>query len=298
MASRFFNKKSKWTDKWTRKYRIAIQNDQTFEERANIIISKGRVALYILMFALFVILATSCIIIYTPVRHLIPGYMDINYNKEYYSIMKLSDSVSMQLEQNQAYLNNIKHIITDSLPNKYYSIQNSDESQGEEINYDTITLKKSKADSNLRLDFENQHKYGLSNSEKLYNMNNFTVENMTFIAPLIGTITDSFDIVNSHFGIDIVAPENEAIKAAQDGTVIFSDWTADDGHVIAVQHSGNFVSVYKHNSVILKKTGEHIRAGDPIAIIGESGHLAYGPHLHFELWYNGTPVNPTEYIVF
>jgi murein DD-endopeptidase MepM/ murein hydrolase activator NlpD len=98
--------------------------------------------------------------------------------------------------------------------------------------------------------------------------------------------------------VDIVSKQNEAIKAVLDGTVILSNWTLETGYVIVIQHPQNIVSVYKHNSAVLKKTGEIVKAGDPIAILGNTGEMSSGSHLHFELWYNGTPVNPKDYITF
>ena len=98
--------------------------------------------------------------------------------------------------------------------------------------------------------------------------------------------------------MDVVANKDEAIKAIQDGTVVFTGWTVETGYVIALQHPGNIVSVYKHNSVLLKKEGNIVRAGESIAIIGESGELSTGPHLHFEIWINGNPMDPKDYVVF
>jgi murein DD-endopeptidase MepM/ murein hydrolase activator NlpD len=119
-----------------------------------------------------------------------------------------------------------------------------------------------------------------------------------FFSPLKGVITNDFNNLNRHYGVDIVAGMNETIKAVLDGTVIFSNWTLETGYVIAIQHPQNIVSIYKHNSALLKKVGESVRAGDPIAIIGETGELSTGPHLHFELWNEGNPVNPRDYITF
>jgi len=115
---------------------------------------------------------------------------------------------------------------------------------------------------------------------------------------LKGVITKGFDPVKKHFGVDVVAKQNEAIKSVLDGTVIFSNWTLETGYVVAIQHSQNIVSIYKHNSAILTKAGDYVNAGDPVAIIGESGEYTTGPHLHFELWYEGKPVNPKDYISF
>ena len=119
-----------------------------------------------------------------------------------------------------------------------------------------------------------------------------------FFTPIKGIIIDEFNPKAEHFGVDLVAPKNEAIKATLDGTVIFAEWTVETGYVIHLQHSNNLISIYKHNSSLHKKQGDKVRAGDVIAIVGNSGELSTGPHLHFELWYNGIPLNPQEYIVF
>jgi murein DD-endopeptidase MepM/ murein hydrolase activator NlpD len=125
-----------------------------------------------------------------------------------------------------------------------------------------------------------------------------SISNFFFFTPIQGIISNGYNPANRHFGIDIVSKMNEAVKSVLDGTVILSAWTLQTGNIIAVQHQSNIISVYKHNSVLLKKEGDNVKAGDPIAIVGESGEMQTGPHLHFELWYNGNPVNPREYISF
>ena len=122
--------------------------------------------------------------------------------------------------------------------------------------------------------------------------------NILFFIPLKGVITNEFDPITKHFGVDVVAKKDEAVKAVLDGTVILSDWTIETGYVIIIQHQQNIISVYKHNSALMKKSGDIVKAGDPIAIIGETGEIQTGPHLHFELWRNGIPLNPESYIVF
>ena len=119
-----------------------------------------------------------------------------------------------------------------------------------------------------------------------------------FFTPLKGLVTASFDPGKEHYGVDVAAAKNEAVKACLEGTVIIATWTSETGHVIQVQHGNNLVSVYKHNSVLLKKSGDRVNAGEAIAIIGESGELSSGPHLHFELWYEGKPVDPSEFMTF
>ena len=152
----------------------------------------------------------------------------------------------------------------------------------------------------LRAEFETQNMYNLYFNEygQSRETSRSSIRSFNFFAPINGVITAKFNLSEKHFGTDIVTSHNEAVKATLDGTVIFTDWTLETGHVIGIQHARNLISFYKHNSVLLKKQGEHVNAGDPIAISGESGELLSGPHLHFELWYNGTPVNPEEYIIF
>ena len=166
--------------------------------------------------------------------------------------------------------------------------------------YTNIKLKKSPEDSMLRAEVENQGKYNLYRFENTQNVKqkNQTIGKVLFFVPLKGVITSEFNSLQDHYGIDIVSKQNEAIKSVLDGTVIFSNWTLETGYTIAIQHQENIVSVYKHNSALLKKEGDFVKAGDPIAIVGQSGELATGPHLHFELWSDGNPVNPKDYINF
>jgi murein DD-endopeptidase MepM/ murein hydrolase activator NlpD len=166
--------------------------------------------------------------------------------------------------------------------------------------YNNIKLKKSPEDSLLRTEVENQGKYNLYRFENSENVRqkNESIGKVLFFVPLKGVITNEFNPSQTHYGVDIVSKQNEAIKCVLDGTVIFSNWTLETGYTIAVQHKQNIVSVYKHNSALLKKEGEFVKAGEPIAIIGQTGELTTGPHLHFELWSDGNPVNPKEYINF
>lgn len=119
-----------------------------------------------------------------------------------------------------------------------------------------------------------------------------------FFPPTKGIITAKFNPSNAHFGVDIVAGEDEPVKAIAYGTVILSSWTLETGYVVGIQHSNELISFYKHNSVILKNVGDVVSGGEIISIIGNTGELTTGPHLHFELWYKGSPMNPQEFISF
>jgi murein DD-endopeptidase MepM/ murein hydrolase activator NlpD len=162
--------------------------------------------------------------------------------------------------------------------------------------YKKINIKHSKEDSLFRLGYETQDKYTLSINAASKGKN--SIAGFFFFCPVRGKVTSSFSAQTEHYGTDIAAAENEPVKATLDGTVIFSGWSSETGYVIQIQHSNNLVSVYKHNSVLLKKTGEYVKAGDPVAIVGSSGEQTTGPHLHFELWYNGSAIDPQDYIVF
>ena len=158
-----------------------------------------------------------------------------------------------------------------------------------------LSFKKSKEDSLLRLAVEAEDKISISPTDK---KDNLDMESMLFFSPIKGVVTNGFDRKKNHFGTDIVAKQDEPIKCVFDGVVVISHWTSETGNVIGVQHANGMFSLYKHNSILFKRAGEYVKSGEVIAIIGNSGELSSGPHLHFELWHKGTPVNPENYISF
>jgi murein DD-endopeptidase MepM/ murein hydrolase activator NlpD len=189
------------------------------------------------------------------------------------------------------YLDNIKHILSGQDPVSL--VQDVDSV----VRPEDISFSKSAYDSVLRKEIEAQEQFALSvNNNKTKNKG---IEYLHFFSPLSkGIINNEFDPSTKHFGVDIVSELNEGVKSTLDGTVILATWTLNTGNVIEIQHSNNLISVYKHNAVLLKQEGDKVKAGEVIAIIGNSGEQTTGPHLHFELWSNGTPVNPKDYIVF
>ena len=238
---------------------------------------------------------TFIVIANTSVKKYIPGYPDIDDKRQLYSLNILADSLIRDIEKKNRYIASFKNIFEDN-PTEI----NYDEVEITNLHYDTIQNRKSLSDSTLRAEFENQSMHNLyfTESGQFTNANESSIRSFNFFTPLQGVITSPFNLMESHFGIDIVTSHNEAVKATLDGTVVFSGWTLETGYIISIQHERNFVSVYKHNSVLLKREGDHVLAGEPIAISGQSGELTTGPHLHFELWENGNPVNPEEYILF
>jgi murein DD-endopeptidase MepM/ murein hydrolase activator NlpD len=281
-------KRSFW-EKFKHKYRLSIYRDETFEELLNLRLTKLNVmALAGLGIFIFLIIVIS-VIAYTPVREFIPGYPDENTVRNIYLNNYRLDSLEMELARRDAYFENLRRVISGEKADPV--IRTSDTSKLRNRN----NYRRTSQDSALRKMVENDQ-FGLSLTENRKVRPAFF--NVLFFPPVKGIITNTFNSVKQHYGIDVVAGAEEVVKATLPGTVTMSGWTIETGNVIQVQHADNIISVYKHNAELLKHMGDHVKAGEPIAIIGNSGELTTGPHLHFELWYNGTPLNPLDYISF
>lgn len=283
-------KVKKKLDKLKNKYRLVILNDESFEEKFSFRLSRLTLFAFVgLTFFLFTIMVTL-VIAFTPLRTFIPGYSDVTLRKKGIENALKMDSLELALQRKTRYIENIKNIIQGN-PVAADDQKGTDDSPKPQKN---IVYQPSKADSLLRKNIETEEKYNLFSSESSVN----GINQLAFFPPVKGTITSSFSAEEGHFGVDIVAPKNEPIKATLGGTVIFAEWTAETGYVIQLQHADNLVSIYKHNEELHKKTGDIVKVGEVIATIGNSGELSTGPHLHFELWQNETAINPEEYILF
>lgn len=294
--SDFPEKKVHWYQKLRDKYRLVILNEDTFEERLSFRLSRLNVFVIIGMLAIILIFLTSYLIAFTPLKEYIPGYNDTGVQEELYELQLKTDSLEDAMQSNNLYITNLKKVLNDDI--EYPAEDEAKADTTDYQRYSNIRLKKSKEDSLLRVEYEKNNRYALSRNTGTDEKSNRSVGIPEFFPPVKGIITSHFNATNKHYGVDIVAAKNEAVKAAYDGTVIFSEWSSETGHVIAIQHINNVISVYKHNSVILKKQGSYVRAGESIAVIGESGEYTTGPHLHFELWINGKPVNPEQFVNF
>jgi len=289
------SKDKKWYFKLRSRYRLVMFNDQTFEERFSFRLTRMNVIITLLSLGIVFIIITFFIIAYTPIREYIPGYPTIDQKKELYRLNLTADSMLNNIRQKEQYLQNIRNIIE----NNDALFEQPDE-PGKGNLKDITEIRKSAEDSLLRAEFESSEKYNLyfTEPQQIKNSSRSSIRSFNFFRPINGIITAKFNSDKRHYGTDIAASHNETVGATLDGTVIYADWTLETGHVIALQHKSNLVSVYKHCSVLLKKQGELAKVGDPIAISGESGELTTGPHLHFELWYNGSAIDPEEYIIF
>ena len=285
-----FKDKPKKFQRLKHKYRLVILNDDTFEEKISLRLSQLNVFVVLGLSSFILILLVILLIAFTPLKEFIPGYANVNVRRQGVENFLKSDSIQVILSQNNLYIDNIKHIIQGEV------IEFDDEAHIDtSVNYQGIKNEPVEEDSVLRNMIETEEKYNLFNKAGSTPGN---ISSFIFLQPLKGTVTNRFNIKKEHFGIDVVAPKNEAIKATLDGTVIFAEWTVETGYVIQLQHAGNIVSIYKHNSVLHKKVGNHVKAGEVIAIVGNSGELSTGPHLHFELWYKGSALNTENYISF
>lgn len=286
---------------WTKirnRYRLVVMNDDTFEDQFSLKLTPLNIFILTGLVSIIMITLTVSLVAFTPLREYIPGYgSEINTRKELINLTLQLDSLQNELALSSAAMNNIKNIMSGNLtPDP--SPPSTDSGTGEGSKQPTTVgeTKPSKEDSLFRVQIETQDKYSLAFSERKTGKE--SISSFFFFTPVKGMVTASFNSAQEHYGTDIAAKENEPIKATLDGTVLFSGWTSETGYTIQIQHSNNLVSAYKHNSVLLKKAGQFIKAGETIAVIGNSGEQSTGPHLHFELWYNGKAIDPQEYMVF
>lgn len=274
------------------KFRMVVMNDETLEERYALRLSPMNVIVFFGTIMLALIIITLYLIAFTPLREYIPGYADVNMRRNMIMLSHKTDSLEKQMHAENLFLNNFKKVMLDTIKT---SGEQTDTMQT--ALYDSIRhLQRSEDDSLLRLLVESQDQFNISAAnDKSFSTG---IGSYYFFTPVKGTITTPFSMVKKHFGVDVVAKPDEGIKCALDGTVVIANWTSETGYIIGVQHSNNLFSLYKHNSVLLKSAGDHVKAGEVIAIVGNTGEYSSGPHLHFELWYNSSPVNPLDYMTF
>ena len=295
MNDKEINKKAKIKDKIRKKYRVVVYSNDTYEEKAHFKLTLLNFFNILVASSVLLIVLVTYLIAFTPLREYIPGYTDVSLNRRVYEMERRADSLELVFKQKDLYINNLKKIIngedfeTDSV--------NSLLPKSSKTNFDNIVIKNSEQDSLFRIGYEEETRNNLFGNRIMSDVSQ-EFKLVSFFAPINGIVTQHFNREAKHFGTDLVASNNSVIKATADGTVIYSDWTVDNGYCIGIQHNGNLFSIYKHNAVLLKEEGDFVNAGDAIAIYGNSGSLSTGPHLHFELWYNGTPLNPADYISF
>jgi murein DD-endopeptidase MepM/ murein hydrolase activator NlpD len=283
----------KFQQKLARKYRFVILNEETFEERYSLKLRPLQVFTWTGLAVIGLTGLTTLLIAFTPLREYIPGYSgNIGMRRQLILLTEKVDSLEKNAEAKDKLLENIKQVVSGgNLPD------NVNTRSGKKVSPETEKLEAGKAEKKFREEIEKADRFNISQSAKSETRLG-AISSYYFFAPMKGKVTTAFNPGKRHFGVDVVAPKNEAVKATLDGTVIFAGWTTETGHVIHVQHENNLISIYKHNSVLLKKEGESVKAGEAIAITGNSGELTTTPHLHFELWLDGKPIDPQDFMVF
>lgn len=240
----------------------------------------------------FLVFLTGSLIVFTPLRTLIPGYPDENFRRQLMDNVAITDSLLAELQLRDQYILNIKRIMEGDVKADY-----SDTTKDEKT-YSSLDFSISAEDSLLR-ESVGQEEFGESYESSSFSSGLGEHLILThFFPPVKGFVTNSIDLSLNHFGTDIVTEPNMIVKATLDGVVVLSTWSLEYGYTLYIQHENNLISVYKHNAALLKKTGNRVMAGDAIAVVGNSGELSTGPHLHFELWFNGIPLDAEEYINF
>lgn len=273
-----------------KRYRLVILNDATFGEKVSLRLTPwgiiiGSIAITIVMTS-FVI----SIVAFTSLREYIPGYGDIAERKKILELNLKADSIEQTLSSRDVYLNAVLKAVEEKV-----------ETQTQKPKKDTtgkfakVDTKPSSSDIQFRTEYEQNKSNTAGNLSKTKHT---ILSEVVFFTPVKGLVTESFDLNEDHYGVDIVTKQDETIKTTLDGTIIFTGFSAGDGNIVQVQHSNNLVSIYKHCSSFLKTTGDRVKSGEAIAIVGNSGEKSHGPHLHFELWFNGSPINPQEFVAF
>jgi murein DD-endopeptidase MepM/ murein hydrolase activator NlpD len=269
------------------KYRLVILNEETFEERFSFKLNRLNVFVFSTLFALFLILATTFIIAFTPLREYIPGYSSTTLKKKATRLAYQTDSLQKILDVNEAYLASIKKVLTGDVK----TLDFNKDSIIEVAKTDpSVLIRTSRKDSLLREAVAKEDKYNPLIAPQ--------AQQYALFAPVKGSISEGYDSQKKHYAVDVVTVKDAPVKAVADGTVIFAEWTAATGYVIILKHDNNLISVYKHNAMLTKEQGEVVKAGEVIGTVGNTGELTTGPHLHFELWRDGFPVNPTSFIDF
>ena len=264
-------------------------NETSYEEVFNFRLSQLHVLTALSVLAVILVVLTILLIAFTDLREFIPGYPDGNMRQMIAQNALRVDSLENELLKRDRFFKSIRLVLNGG---DTTSLERSREDTARYRN-DTIRFQISEQENEFRAAIEERERFNLSLGMKEQNHDYYH-----FFPPVEGIVTQSFDEKKRHYGTDIVAKANAKVAAVLDGVVIFTDWTVKTGYVIQVQHTNDLISVYKHNSILLKKQGDYVRAGEVLGVVGNTGEESSGPHLHFELWRAGNPLNPENFIKF
>ncbi|MEP1488994.1 MAG: M23 family metallopeptidase [Algibacter sp.] len=271
------------------KYRLVILNEDTFEERLSFKLTRLNVFVLVSLSSIFLVVFTLMLIAFTSLKEYIPGYSSTALKKKATELHFKTDSLQHVIALNERYYSSIKKVLQGDVSKVNFNRDSIIEAVKLEIS--EVNLNPIQEDSLLREKVDKEDKYNLFESAS-------SSANFVLFPPVNGTVSEPYNLKDKHYAIDLVVPKDTPIKATADGTVIFAEWTASTGYVIILEHSYGLISVYKHNAALTKAQGELVKAGEVIATSGNTGDLSTGPHLHFELWNDGYPINPSTFIDF
>ncbi|MBU2914779.1 MULTISPECIES: M23 family metallopeptidase [Reichenbachiella] len=287
------NKKT-LSNRLTTKYLLIVRNEENFAEKTTYTFTYAKIILSIV--SIFLLLSVLSFYLTTTLLEEMfdPRFAQLTATRDVIRLTEKVDSLETEVIMKEQFIDNFKMIVSgeDDAFEKVEGTENIGSTEIKEIVQSEESI--NPIDSQFRKEFENRG-VDLQSSESTLSQE---LQEFYLFKPVEGIVSDGFDPHRDHMGIDVVAKQDEPVKAVADGTVVFSSWTQDSGYVISIQHRGNLISMYKHNSELFKKVGNFVTAGEVISIIGNTGELTSGPHLHFELWYDGNPIDPEEFIRF
>lgn len=271
------------------KYRFFIHNEDTFQDVYSVRLSRINFILFFGILSLLLMIITSSIIIFTPIKEYIPGYTPLEDKKRIQELVLKLDSVTTSLNDYDNYINDFKRVIKGDIISSEKTIKKEDIPK-EKVNLN-LAIEYSKDEIEFKNIVEEQESYNVFAKEK-------KEEKLNFFPPVKGVISSRYDENNNHKAVDILCRKNTLVKSILKGIVIISEWSIENGYIIVILHDNNIISIYKHNSKLLKKQYDLVEQGEAIGFSGDEGEYSTGPHLHFELFIDNIPVNPEEYIEF
>lgn len=281
--------KVKLWDRLKYKYKLSVINETSYEEVLNFRLSQLHVLMALSVLAVILVTLTILLIAFTDLREFIPGYPDGNMRQSIVENAIRVDSLENEVLKRDRFMTALQLVLNGGDTTQFERMRNDTL----KASYDTVQFQLSQQESEFRAEIEEKERFNLGFGIKEQNKDYYH-----FFPPVEGVVTQSFNEQDRHYGTDIVAKANAKVATVLDGVVVFTDWTVKTGYVIQVQHANDLLSVYKHNSTLLKKQGDYVRAGEVIAVVGNTGEESSGPHLHFELWRAGNPLNPEDFIKF
>jgi len=272
-----------------RRYRLVILNDSTFAESLSIKLSPWQLIILVLSITIVMTSAVISLVAFTPLREYIPGYGDVSDRKSILNLTVRADSLEQLILERDLYVETVLKAMKEQV-----------ETQTARPPRDT-SAKHRLPSTPGKMENEFRKEYEKGKDDQSYAVARLKYKGLTdyvFFPPVSGVISSRFNLKEGHRGVDIMTKPSETIKSTLDGTVIYAGFSAAEGNVISVQHGNNLVSIYKHCASLLKNPGERVKSGEALAVVGNTGEKSTGPHLHFEMWFNGSAINPLEFIAF